>query len=99
MLIRLGYDIQFETIGEVPIVTLLEVHPSRKADLREPDEVRVEPALEMQKYQDSFGNHSCRFDRARGQDSFSQFHAHRRLRASRRDWHRRPGAGDRRNAI
>ena len=60
MLIRLGYDIQFETIGEVPIVTLLEVHPSRKADLREPDEVRVEPALEMQKYQDSFGNHSCR---------------------------------------
>ena len=40
MLIRLGYDIQFETIGEVPIVTLLEVHPSRKADLREPDEMR-----------------------------------------------------------
>jgi transglutaminase-like putative cysteine protease len=60
MLIRLGYDIQFETIGEVPIVTLLEVHPSRKPDLREPDEMRVEPALKIQKYQDSFGNHSCR---------------------------------------
>jgi transglutaminase-like putative cysteine protease len=60
MLIRLGYDIQLETIGEVPIVTLLEVHPSRKADLREPDEMRVEPVIKIQKYQDSFGNHSCR---------------------------------------
>ena len=34
MLIRLGYDIQFETVGEVPIVTLLNVHPSRTAFLR-----------------------------------------------------------------
>ena len=41
MMIRLGYDIQFETVGEVPIVTLLNVHPSRTADLREPDELRT----------------------------------------------------------
>lgn len=29
MLIRLGYDIAFDTPRNVPIVTLLNVHPSR----------------------------------------------------------------------
>jgi transglutaminase-like putative cysteine protease len=60
MLIRLGYDIQFETVGEVPIVTLLQVHPSRREDLREPDEIHVEPFLEIDNFRDSFGNQSCR---------------------------------------
>jgi transglutaminase-like putative cysteine protease len=60
MLIRLGYDIQFETVGEVPIVTLLLVHPSRKNDLREPDELLVAPNLNVENYLDSFGNRACR---------------------------------------
>ena len=42
MLIRLGYDISFDVPAEVPIVALLNVYPSRVADLREPDELRVE---------------------------------------------------------
>ena len=53
MMIRLGYDIQFETVGEVPIVTLLNVHPSRTADLREPDELRTDPLVKIEKYQDA----------------------------------------------
>ncbi|MGA8622135.1 MAG: transglutaminase family protein [Candidatus Sulfotelmatobacter sp.] len=60
MMIRLGYDIQFETVGEVPIVTLLNVHPSRKKDLREPDELHTDPLVRVENYEDSFGNHSCR---------------------------------------
>jgi transglutaminase-like putative cysteine protease len=60
MMIRLGYDIQFETVGEVPIVTLLNVHPSRTADLREPDELRTDPLVKIEKYQDAFGNRACR---------------------------------------
>jgi transglutaminase-like putative cysteine protease len=60
MLIRLGYDIQFDTLGEVPIVTLLNVHPSRKKDLREPDELHTDPAVKIENYEDSFGNHGCR---------------------------------------
>ena len=60
MLIRLGYDIQFETVGEVPIVTLLNVHPSRKKDLRELDELHTDPLVQVENYEDSFGNHSCR---------------------------------------
>ena len=60
MMIRLGYDIQFETLGEVPIVTLLNVHPSRKKDLRELDELHTDPLVAVENYEDSFGNHSCR---------------------------------------
>lgn len=60
MLIRLGYDIQFATSAEVPIVTLLNVHPSRKKYLLEPDEMRVDPAVKVDSYEDTFGNHSCR---------------------------------------
>ncbi len=39
MLIRLGYDIQFEIGQPVPMVALLSVHPSRRHDLKEPDRV------------------------------------------------------------
>jgi transglutaminase-like putative cysteine protease len=60
MLIRLGYDIQFETVGEVPIVTLLLVHPSRKNDLRQPDALQVDPGVKVENYLDSFGNRACR---------------------------------------
>jgi transglutaminase-like putative cysteine protease len=60
MLIRLGYDIQFETPVEVPIVTLLNVHPSRKKDLRQPDQLLTDPAVRVENYEDSFGNHGCR---------------------------------------
>lgn len=61
MLIRLGYDIQFQVPLEVPMVALLNVHPSREPDLREPDELRIEPAAPIEKYLDSFGNRCCRF--------------------------------------
>jgi transglutaminase-like putative cysteine protease len=61
MLIRLGYDIQFQVNLRVPMVALLNVHPSREKDLREPDELRVDPALSVEHYLDSFGNRCCRF--------------------------------------
>lgn len=61
MLIRLGYDIQFETVAEVPIVTLLNVHPSRKKDLREADALHIDPAAKIESYEDGFGNQACRF--------------------------------------
>ncbi len=61
MLIRLGYDMLFDTPSEVPIVTLLNVHPSRKNDLREPDYLRTDPVVSIENYQDTFGNQGCRF--------------------------------------
>ena len=61
MLIRLGYDIQFDLPTNVPYIGLVSVHPSRAQDLREPDEVTVEPATSVTYYIDSFGNRCTRF--------------------------------------
>jgi transglutaminase-like putative cysteine protease len=61
MLIRLGYDIQFQIPATVAIVALLNVHPSRAGDLLEPDELRTEPDIKVTYYIDSFGNRCARF--------------------------------------
>jgi transglutaminase-like putative cysteine protease len=61
MLIRLGYDITFENPLRVPVIALLNVHPSREKDLIEPDQLRIEPEVNVDEYMDSFGNRSSRF--------------------------------------
>jgi transglutaminase-like putative cysteine protease len=42
-------------------VALLNVHPSREPDLREPDVLRTEPAVKSEQYFDRFGNRCTRF--------------------------------------
>jgi transglutaminase-like putative cysteine protease len=61
MLIRLGYDLRFDIAAPVPMTALLNVHPSRRHDLREPDRLRLEPEVPQQEYLDLFGNLSTRF--------------------------------------
>jgi transglutaminase-like putative cysteine protease len=61
MLIRLGFDIQFEIPCPVPMIAVYHVHPSRRADLREPDEPQITPAVPIDEYKDSFGNVCTRF--------------------------------------
>src|ERR1017187_10087205 len=61
MLIRLGYDMQFETTAYVPMVTLLNIHPSREKDLREPDQLRTDPVVSLESFLDRFGNRGTRF--------------------------------------
>ncbi len=61
MLLRLGYDMQFDIPEPVACVAQLRVHPSRAAALREPDVVQVEPAVPLEEYSDSFGNLCTRF--------------------------------------
>ncbi len=56
MLIRLGYDISFDLPHPVSIVAMLHVHPSRTQFLQTPDSLRVEPAVPIHEYTDSFGN-------------------------------------------
>ncbi len=60
MFIRLGYDIRFQTPVRVPMIALLNVHPSRKPDLREPTP-QIEPDVPMDLYEDTFGNVCARF--------------------------------------
>jgi transglutaminase-like putative cysteine protease len=61
MILRLGYDIQFDIPSPVAMVALLNVHPSRAADLRASDELSVEPSVLMESYIDGFGNRCARF--------------------------------------
>jgi transglutaminase-like putative cysteine protease len=61
MLIRLGYDIRFQTAVRVPMIALLNVYPSRKQDLREPDILQIEPQVPIDLYEDTFGNICTRF--------------------------------------
>ena len=61
MILRLGCDLQFEIPSPVAMVALLNVHPSRVADLRAPDELCVEPAAQVESYIDGFGNRCTRF--------------------------------------
>ena len=67
MIIRLAYDIQFEIPATVAMVTMLHVHPSRNADLLEPDELKTEPDLELSDYIDGFGNRCTRLIAPPGQ--------------------------------
>ena len=60
MLIRLGYDIELEVFQPITIVGVLNVHPSRTADLLEPDQVKVSPTMPVEEYIDTFGNRCTR---------------------------------------
>jgi transglutaminase-like putative cysteine protease len=61
MLIRLGYDMQFDIPAPVAMVGVLHVHPSRVKDLREPDELTVTPEVKVDSYMDSYGNRCSRW--------------------------------------
>jgi transglutaminase-like putative cysteine protease len=61
MMLRLGYDIQFEIPAPVAMVALLSVHPSRVADLRAPDEIQIDPWTPVENFMDGFGNRCTRF--------------------------------------
>jgi transglutaminase-like putative cysteine protease len=56
MLIRIGYDIELESPQPVALIAVLNVHPSRAADLIEPDKLRLSPEVPRQVYLDAFGN-------------------------------------------
>ena len=58
--IRLGYDISFDLPAPTVMTTLLHVHPSRVADLREPDDLIVQPAVQVEAFTDLFGNRATR---------------------------------------
>ena len=61
MLIRVGFDIQFDIPSPVAMIALFHVHPSRRAYLREPDEPQINPPVAIDEYEDSFGNRCSRF--------------------------------------
>jgi hypothetical protein len=56
MLIRAGYRLAFECAQPTPTLLVLNVHPSRRANLLSADVPKFDPPLEMWGYIDGFGN-------------------------------------------
>ena len=56
MQIRVGFEMVYEFVARTPMVLMLNVHPSRAADIIEPDELRTTPTLPLTRYLDQFGN-------------------------------------------
>lgn len=56
MLIRVGFDLAFECPAPTPMLLMLYTHPSRAADLQEPERIRTDPAIPISIFTDCFGN-------------------------------------------
>lgn len=66
MLLRLGYDLQFQLPEKISMLAMLYVHPSRAADLLEADELVTCPNLPLRNYVDGFGNRVVRLSAPAG---------------------------------
>ena len=56
MKIHVGYDLIYDCVAPTPMVFMLNVHPSRAADLLTSDRMRVTPSRAITTYTDGFGN-------------------------------------------
>jgi transglutaminase-like putative cysteine protease len=70
MLIRIGYDIIFNLPAATPMNLLLFVHPTKLAQLREPETLTIEPYVPIERYMDPFGNSCGRIVAQAGQVRF-----------------------------
>jgi transglutaminase-like putative cysteine protease len=60
MKIHLGYDLVYECVQPTPMILMLNVHPSRAADLLTADRMRITPSRSINSYVDAFGNKCVR---------------------------------------
>jgi transglutaminase-like putative cysteine protease len=67
MLIRIGYDIVYEVAAPTPMLLMLQVHPERMKDLRAPETLIVEPAVNIESFTDQFGNRCAKIIAPPGQ--------------------------------
>ena len=56
MLIQIGYDIELSITAPMAVVYLLQVHPSRRHDLLQPEVIEISPTFNTEEYLDSFDN-------------------------------------------
>lgn len=61
MLIRLGYEIAIDCIAATPVVSLLEIHKDRQADIKRQTRVLTSPLVPTKVYHDLHGNACRRF--------------------------------------
>ncbi|AZO65589.1 MULTISPECIES: transglutaminase family protein [unclassified Mesorhizobium] len=61
MLIRLGYEIAIDCAEATPVISLLEIHKERQADIKRQTRVLTSPAVPTRLYHDLYGNTCRRF--------------------------------------
>lgn len=61
MLIRLGYEIAIECTEATPVISLLEIHKDRQADIKRQTRVLTSPSVPTKLYYDLHGNACRRF--------------------------------------
>ena len=66
MHIKIGFDIELAITSPMAIIYLLHVHPSRRADLVQPDIVTIDPIFLADEYVDVFGNQCGRVNALAG---------------------------------
>ena len=66
MHIKIGFDIELAITSPMALLYLLHVHPSRRADLVQPDIVTIEPIFLADEYVDVFGNQCGRVNAQAG---------------------------------
>jgi transglutaminase-like putative cysteine protease len=71
MIIKIGFDIQFEVPAPTPMILMLYVHPSRQADLRGEEKITVEPNIPLTDFTDLYGNRCARLLAPAGNIRFS----------------------------
>ena len=71
MIIKIGFDIQFEVPAPTPMILMLYVHPSRQADLRAEEKIAVEPNVALTDFTDLYGNRCARILAPAGEIRFA----------------------------
>jgi len=56
MEIKVGFEIAYAAVQPTPMVTMLNIHPSRFADIVGTETIATEPSVPIGYYRDSFGN-------------------------------------------
>ncbi|WP_404379810.1 transglutaminase family protein [Caenispirillum salinarum] len=56
MLLRVGYDVQYDCPAPTPMIVLLTIHHSLTDALRQPDRLATDPPVPITPYRDGFGN-------------------------------------------
>ena len=79
MLIDIGYELQFRAPAPVAMTLGLYAHPSRQADLVEPDVIYTDPPVPLDSFVDAFGNRLARVVVPAGD---VRFHSHNQVRDS-----------------
>jgi transglutaminase-like putative cysteine protease len=65
MLIKLGYEIEFDLPAPVAMLLLLRVHPTRQSDVRR-EQIIIEPEVPVETFTDVFGNRCDRIQAPAG---------------------------------